>query len=358
MEHDEQFRDEQIKQKSEQPNINDAATKPDQDQHRLIQSDPESAPQKRDAGSEREENLNAEDLPSRSNYEIHYHKNPNQHFVVRILYVILGSAMAAFGMNLFLENVGLLPSGFVGLSILIQRFVLVKFGVEIPFIALNVFFNIGPAIYVFFKLGKRFAILSIISLVTTSALLDIIPVFHLTDDMFISTVMSAVIVGFSYVLVYNADASGGGLDFITMSLSNKYKISVFNYVMLFNFSILAVSAVYFSLEAALYSIVFQFITTQIKNRGHIRYQRKTCFIVTETLQPLADDLMRMTHHGITVAETTGCYSGKKQYFLYMVVSRGDIRLIRRYLSENAPHTFLNITDSEQLNGNFYIEPID
>lgn len=276
----------------------------------------------------------------------------------RIGQVFVGSLLAALAMDLFIENAGLLPAGFVGLSKLLQRLLASRLGLNVPYFAINVLFNIAPAVYAYFHVGKKFVMLSLFSVIVSSALTDLIPVFHLTDDMFLSAVMAAVIYGIGMTLIVNVDASCGGTDFIAMAISAKKKVAIWNYVMIFNFMILAVSAAFFSLEAALYSIVFQFISIQILNHGHLRYQRKTCFIVTESAQPLADELMRLTKHGITVINAQGCYSGRDQYILYMVVGRRDVRLIRHYLRENAPNTFLNVTDSEQLGGNFFIEPMD
>ncbi len=293
-----------------------------------------------------------------TDYKIKYSKFTQQNLIQRFFSVLIGSAMGAFAINLFVENVGLLPAGFVGLSKLIQRLIWAKYQIEIPFFVLNLLFNIIPAIFAYYNIGKNFLWLSIVSIVSSSFLMDLIPVFHLTDDLFLSAVIGAAINGAGYLLIYNADASTGGIDFISMSFSNKYNISIFNYVLIFNIIILLISAFMFSLEAALYSIIFQFVSTMILNYGHLRFQRKTCFIITEDVQPLANDLMKLTKHGITVLKVQGCYSGKEQYMLYMVVNRTDVRLIRRYLREHAPKTFMNVTDSEQMLGNFFLEPID
>ena len=305
---------------------------------------------------------NAEQKPAKKDYKIKVGPsffNYSSHSLAwRIGQVLLGSFLAALAMDLFIENAGLLPAGFVGLSKLLQRILARRFGLDVPYFVINVFFNLAPAIYAYFHVGKKFVLLSLFSVVVSSALTDLIPVFHLTDDMFLSAVMAAVIYGIGMILIVNVDASCGGTDFIAMAISAKKKVAIWNYVMIFNFVILTVSAMFFSLEAALYSIVFQFISTQILSHGHLRYQRKTCFIVTESVQPLADELMRLTKHGITVFDAKGCYSGRKQYVLYMVVGRRDVRLIRHYLRENAPNTFLNVTDSEQLGGNFFVEPMD
>ncbi|HZJ68438.1 MAG TPA: YitT family protein [Candidatus Eisenbacteria bacterium] len=295
---------------------------------------------------------------AKNKFQVHYQKDPTKSLLFRFFQVFLGSVIYVLSIRLFVDHAGLLPSGITGLSKLIQRIVLTRFKLEIPFAIFNITFNIIPALYAFFNVGRNFVWLSIASSMTTSFLMDIIPVFHLTDDLFLAAIIAGVIQGFGLIIIMNADASGGGTGFIAMAISNKYNKSVWNYVMIFNIAILSFSAFFFSLEAALYSIVFQFISTQVLNHGHLRYQRKTCFIVVDQVQPIADDLMTLTRHGITVMDVTGCYTSNEQYLLYMVVSRTDVRKIRQYLREHAPEAFLNVTDSEQLSGNFFVDPID
>lgn len=279
-------------------------------------------------------------------------------FYLRALQVILGSAIMAIAMNMFVEHIGLLPAGFTGLAKLLQRIAVQKFSIEIPFTVLIIALNLLPAIYTFFHVGRKFVGLSILSIVVSGIFIDLIPEIPLTTDPVLSTIFAGVINGFGVSVILNADASTGGTDFIAMALSNKYNVATWNYMMIFNGVLLAISAFFFGIEAALYSIVYQFISTQIVNRGHLRYQRRTCFIITNEPEVLSQELMKLTHHGVTSFKGIGCYSGQEQYLLYMVVGRRDVRQIKKYLKEHAPGTFLNITDSEQLGGNFYVDPID
>lgn len=42
----------------------------------------------------------------------------------------------------------------------------------------------------------------------------------------------------------------------------------------------------------------------------------------------------------------------------MVVSKTDMPAIRRYLKQTDQTVFMNIADSEELEGRFYIEPLE
>ncbi len=291
-------------------------------------------------------------------YKITHDKLFQHSLPQRALLVILGSFIMALSMNLLVEPGGILPGGFVGLSKLLQRILASYWGIDVPYTVINISFNLIPAVYAFFHVGKRFVILSFLSIALSSFLIDLLPVYALTQDMVLIAIFAGLINGIGLSVILNADASAGGTDFIAMALSNKYNVATWNYFMIFNALILVVSAFFFSVDKALYSIIMQFISTQVVNQGHLRYQRRTAFIITSEPEALAQELMRITHHGVTSFKGIGCYSGKEQYMLYMVVGRKDIRKIKAYLKTQTPRVFLNVTDSEQLGGNFYVEPMN
>lgn len=279
---------------------------------------------------------------------------------LRVAKVLLSAFMLAFSVNVFLEPAGMLSAGFGGVSLLIQRVVRAFLGVEVPFSALNLALNAIPAIAAFFIVGRKFFVFSLISIVAFSFFVDWLPSFAFVDDIFLNTVLAAVVGGVASAIALNANASGGGTDFIAMIFSTKFNIAVWNYVFLFNVLILTISGVLFGAKPALYSILYQFGSTQILNRLHNRYQRKTVFLITSAVEPITTDLRNLTHHGVTVFEGIGSYSMQTRYLLYMVVSKTDIALIKRYLKETHQEdkVFMNIGESESLEGRFYMEPME
>jgi len=44
--------------------------------------------------------------------------------------------------------------------------------------------------------------------------------------------------------------------------------------------------------------------------------------------------------------------------VYTVLSDNDIRKISRYISQNMPGTFVNVLNSDEVIGNFFIRPLD
>lgn len=274
------------------------------------------------------------------------------------LCILLGSLIVAVNMNTFVEQGKLVPGGFSGLAKLIQRVGLSFYDVKISFTVLNVLFNAIPAVFAYRLVGRKFTILSCISLLTVSVLVDELPVIPITGDILLISVFGGILNGLGMSLILNHNASGGGTDFIAMSLSVKYKVSTFNYMLLFSAVIILVSGAIFGMDKALYSIIFQFCNTQIINTFYKKYKKKTLLIVTDHPADVSADLLELTNHSSTILKGFGSYTAHKKYMIYTVLSDNDVRKMKKRIREQYPDTFVNVINSSDVMGNFYIQPFE
>lgn len=274
------------------------------------------------------------------------------------LCILLGSLIVAVNMNTFVEQGKLVPGGFSGLAKLIQRVGLTFYDVKISFTVLNVLFNAIPAVFAYRLVGRKFTILSCISLLTVSVLVDELPVIPITGDILLISVFGGILNGLGMSLILNHNASGGGTDFIAMSLSVKYKVSTFNYMLLFSAVIILVSGAIFGMDKALYSIIFQFCNTQIINTFYKKYKKKTLLIVTDHPADVSADMLELTNHSSTILKGFGSYTAHKKYMIYTVLSDNDVRKMKKRIREQYPDTFVNVINSSDVMGNFYIQPFE
>lgn len=272
--------------------------------------------------------------------------------------ILLGSVLVAVNLNTFVEQGELVPGGFSGLAKLIQRIGWNFFQVRIPFTVLNVLFNAIPAVFAYKIVGKKFTILSCVSLLTVSILVDQLPVVPVTGDILLIAVFGGILNGLGMSLILNNRASSGGTDFIAMCLSAKYKISTFNYMLGFSAVIILISGALFGMDKALYSIIFQFCNTQVINTFYKKYKKKTLLIVTDNPAAVSADLLELTNHSSTIIKGVGSFSANKKYLLYTVLSDGDVKKMKKRIREAYPDTFVNVLNSSDVVGNFYIQPLE
>ncbi|MCF0246772.1 MAG: YitT family protein, partial [Ileibacterium sp.] len=109
---------------------------------------------------------------------------------------------------------------------------------------------------------------------------------------------------------------------------------------------------------AAYSIIFQFLSTNVINRNYKRYAKVTMEITCQDPQPIIDAFMDTTRHGMSVIEAKGGYSGKTFYICKSVVAAFEVQPIIDHVRQIDPHSLVNVYRSMDFYGNFYQKPIE
>ena len=271
--------------------------------------------------------------------------------------VVIGSLINAANVALFVNAGGLTPGGMTGISVLIQRAALKFAGITIPFAPLSLFFNFIPAIFAFRIIGKKYTLFSFISVIIFSFMTDFIPNLTVTKDPLLIALFGGILSGLASALVLNAGASQGGTDFIAMCVSAKKGINTFNYVLGFNIVLLLISGALFGMEPALYTIIYQFVATQVLNTFYKRYEKKTLFVVTNKPVEVSMEVRMTTNHTSTILDGEGGYSGQNKYIVYMIVGADELNLVRKHVRAVDPNAFINVINSDMVTGKFYIRPL-
>lgn len=273
-----------------------------------------------------------------------------------ILVVCLASLLMALNINTFVQTGGLYPGGATGLTILIQRLAERFLDIRLSFAVVNFLLNMIP-IYIGFRyIGKKFTLYSCLMIMLTGILTDLIPSYIITYDTLLISIFGGIINGFSISLCLRMDTTSGGTDFIAIYLSQKKGIDAWNVVLYFNVILLVVAGFTFGWDKALYSIIFQYTTTQVVHTLYKRYQKKTLFIVTDNPQKVCEVIYATSRHGATILRGEGSFHLKERSLVYSVVSSDESKKVVHAVREVDPHSFINTIKTQELKGLFYQRP--
>lgn len=269
-----------------------------------------------------------------------------------------GCAIAAaviFAVNIktFVRAGGLFPGGANGITLLIQGICQEFFGLAVPFTIINLTLNAIPVYIGFRFIGKKFTFSSCCVIFLTGILTDLIPSQPITYDPLLISIFGGLINGGAITLCLIGNTSSGGTDFIAIFFSEKSGRDIWNYIFCCNACVLVIAGMLFGWDAALYSIIFQFTSTQVVQMLHQRYKKHTLFIVTDHPNEVYESIRHLSHHSATRFEGTGCYTGKELTLLYSVVSREEAKLLVKTVRQVDPHAFINIIKTDYINGRFY-----
>lgn len=275
-----------------------------------------------------------------------------------LIYVIASAVLYTLTLKLFINAGDLLPGGFSGISLLISRVTDRYFGIYIPFSLLYILFNIIPTVLVFKYVGKRFAIFSVIQYVLVAVLSLIIPEMPITGDLILIAIFGGILGGFSVLLALIVNASGGGTDFIAIYAANTLKKDTWGYILGGNVIVLGIAGMLFGWDKALYSIIYQFASTQVVSSRHLRYKQTALTLITEHPDEVIHSILSSTRHGITKLWGEGGYSKQPKSMLYMVVNAFEIDEVIEAAKAVDPQVFIAVNKIERIIGNFYQKPFE
>lgn len=276
----------------------------------------------------------------------------------RIIVICLASVIMALNIKTFVRTGGLYPGGATGLTLLIQRVVKMLSGFEPPYTLINIILNLIP-IYIGFRfIGKKFTLYSCLCIMLTNILTDILPSRAIVYDTLLISVFGGMINGFAISLCLMMNATTGGTDFIGIFMSERKGMDSFNLILGFNAVLLVAAGLLFGWEKALYSIIFQYASTQVLHTLFQQYRQHTLLVVTNHAKRVYEVIAKDSNHGATIIEAEGSYEHQERKIVYSVVSRAECKNIIKGIKEVDPKAFVNVINTQQISGRFYQRPYE
>lgn len=271
----------------------------------------------------------------------------------RIIFGLISAVIMAVNIKTFVQAGGLFPGGFNGVTRLIQTIFLQFWDISLPFAPISLLLNAIPATIGFMAIGKKFTVNTSLIIVVTSVLTDIVPSVPITQDILLISIFGGLINGTAISLALMGGTSTGGTDFIAVYFAEKKNKDVWNYILMGNGVVLLLAGMLFGWDKALYSIIFQFTSTQTIHLLYQAYNKVTLFVVTDHPQEVYDAICEVTNHSATEFSATGMYSNEGRKMIYSVVSSTEAKILMRKVMLADPHAFVNVIKTDILMGRFY-----
>lgn len=276
----------------------------------------------------------------------------------RVCIVCLAALMMALNIKTFVQTGGLYPGGATGLTILIQRSAKMFLGISIPYTLVNVILNAVPVYIGFRFIGIKFTGYSCLMILLSGILTDLIPGYSITSDTLLISIFGGIINGSVMSLCLFGNATTGGTDFIAIFLSERKGMDAWNIVLGLNVLILGAAGYLFGWDKALYSIIYQYASTQVLHTLYKKYQQQTLFIVTDHPRQVCEAISEVSHHGATILHGEGSYELKEHDMVYSVVSSAESKYVINAVRTVDPKAFINSIKTTELSGRFYHKPED
>lgn len=201
----------------------------------------------------------------------------NRTLIKKLILILLGNFILAFGVNCFMVSTGIIMGGATGIGLAVNKFT----GINLSYVVwvLNfILFFLG-----LFFMGKAFAMSIILSTFFYPLCLNVLEripgIMHLTDNLLLADIYGGVLVGLGIGLVVRQGASTGGLDIPPLIMQKKFGIPVGISLYVCDFTVLVMQAFFSTSDQVLYGILNVFLSSMVVNYVTVMGERKVQLLV-------------------------------------------------------------------------------
>lgn len=263
----------------------------------------------------------------------------------QVLCLIIGAALVAVGLNIFLVPNEIIDGGVVGISIM------ASYLTGLPLGLFTFFLNIPFLFLAYKQLGKRFVVFSLFSITMLSLFVTLIPFKSATNDTLLTCIFGGVIVGLGVGLILRNNGSLDGTEMIAVAFNKKIPLSVGATVLCINVFIYGSAIFVFGFDRAMYSLVTYFLISKaidVVLEGID--EKRSIMIISNHADIIADNILHEFKRGVTFIDGKGAYSGDYKKIIYCIVTRLEITKLREVVLDIDPKAFISISKVSEVEG--------
>ena len=272
-----------------------------------------------------------------------------QQIAFNSLSIIVGNALYALTVVLFLVPSGLITGGATGIALAFGRLT----GLSVSGFLL--LFIMSMLVWCWAVLGKKFALNTLASSVLSPAFLELFERLLdgrvLTEDIFLCTIFSGLGIGVALGMVIRAGASTGGMDIPPLVLNKWFHLPVSSTMMTFDFIILAAQAAFSPVRQSLYGVVMAIIYTVVLDKvlllGTTRTEVK---IISAKSDEICAAIFAQLDRGVTILHGEGGYRRNSELVLLSVISNRQLPKLEKIAHQIDPTCFMIVSHVTEVSG--------
>ncbi|MFZ1250754.1 MAG: YitT family protein [Candidatus Microsaccharimonas sp.] len=263
--------------------------------------------------------------------------------VARAGFVIVGSSLAAIGLQFFLLPNHLLDGGVTGVAILGAYLSGIPFGVLL--LILNI-----PFVYLGYKkFGKDFAVYSTIGIVTLAALTFVHVPHGFTDIPILAAVFGGIFVGIGAGLVIRYGGVIDGADTIAVLIDKVTVFSIGEAIMVINGVIITAAGFVFGWENALYSLIAYFVAHKaIDVTVEGLNESRSVWIVSMHVREIGKAINEVVDEPVTYIKEANPKDAEPHGVLLAVITRFEEHKIKAAIHAVDERAFVVISDAHEI----------
>lgn len=268
-----------------------------------------------------------------------------------LLLKTIGVLCATVAIKGFMIPNHFLDGGILGISILVYEFYHID--VTTILITLNL-----PFVYIGYKkIGKNFAVNTLVSLILLGIFMTFLPVPTVTEDYFLVAAFGGVFVGLGIGFVIRGGGVIDGLEVVAGFTNKRFGLTVTEIIMAINTTIFLIIAIFLGLEKAMYSILTYFTALKVSDYVVDGFEKLISLTIISPNHEIVKDLIvNKFNKPLTVykgerGNLPGSFDVKHDCeIIVTIVTRIEVHKMRKAIAKTDPSAFMFVENINEVNG--------
>lgn len=260
--------------------------------------------------------------------------------------VLLGTAVIAAGFQMFLIPNQIAAGGISGLGVILFYLLGLPVGVTIFILNLPLFILSAK------MFGLKFIVRGLFGAVSLSLLVEFfsfLPV--ITEDLLLASLYGGIVMGVGVALVFRARGSTGGTVLAAQVLNKLFGFSMGQSLLGVDFLVVALAAIIFNLELAMYALISLFVTSRVIDLVQEGISNsKAALIISSKTEAISARILRDLDRGATVLTGKGAYTGESRDMVLTVVSQSEVPRLKNIVQEVDERAFIIVGNAQDVLG--------
>lgn len=259
------------------------------------------------------------------------------------LYITLGTLIIAAAVYFFMIPGKIVVGSLSGLVLVLSNFI------PLPISVMTFILNAILLVVGFIFIGKEFGAKTIYTSILLPAFIGMFENLFpnqksLTGDVIIDTITYILIVSVGLAMLFNTNASSGGLDIIAKLLNKYFHMELGKAMTVAGMCTAISSILVYDTKTLIISIVATYFNGMVVDHFidgfHVR--KRVC-IISDSYQDIQQFIMKKLHRGVTLYMAKGGYDNQEKVELQTILTRQEYGELLNYIHETDHKAFVTVS---------------
>lgn len=256
--------------------------------------------------------------------------------------ITLATALLAVSFHLFMIPSNVSIGSVSGLAMVLSQLI------NIPISVISLAINAVLLVIGFIFLGTGFGVKTVYTSILLPVFLGVMEIAvpnpqAIIGDPFQDVLCHLFLVSFAQAVMFNQNASSGGLDIVGKLLNKFLRIDLGKAVAMTGMGVALMSALVADLDIVVLSVLGTYINGIILDHFIFgqNIKRRVC-ILSPKLEEIRSFVLTELHSGATIYEAIGAYNNNPLKEIVVIVNKSEYSALMKFISKTDPSAFVTV----------------